>query len=395
LTCEVSSVTHHIGSDTVGLVKTIALLWLPIVAGCGRLQFDPSTPDVGPAAALDHLTCGAPARFSVGAAPARLGALATPQGYNVFLADGAGNVHGFTYEFEAGTLVPRLEDVPLTSNANGPIAAIALGDQRLLAVSYGRPSATGTQLVPLDAQLVLRGQPVQQEGWFGGASTIATTRNGAIALLGQLGAKEVDAKLVSPLGTDLGAAHPLIDKADAAGQPTILPVATGFLVAWAASAPSPDQIRAEILDEQFAITTPATPISTGTQFDAVLPRVGYSAASDSYVFAWVEKTSTGDQIGISVRDGHLQETQHVMIGPGYAPAVVGGDTDFLIVWQNGTQLAAARITPSGKFTLLSIMGSSTGKFAAWDLVVRNGQPAVAWVETGGAGANLRLDPLCN
>jgi len=128
--------------------------------------------------------------------------------------------------------------------------------------------------------------------------------------------------------------------------------------------------------------------------DSEIPRVAYAAVSDSYVFTWIEKTSMGDQIWISLRDGSLGETQHLMLGYGYAPAIVAGDNDFLMVWEAGTQLDGARVTADGKVTLVSIMGSG-GKLAAWNLVVHNGQPAVVWVETGGTGPNLRLDPLCN
>src|SRR4051812_1115728 len=98
-------------SATVPDVKAIAMLMLPIVAACGRMGFDPADPAPDPA--LDHLACGAPVRFSVGATTSHLGASATPHGYNVFTVDNTGEVRGFTYEFETGTLVARLSDVPL------------------------------------------------------------------------------------------------------------------------------------------------------------------------------------------------------------------------------------------------------------------------------------------
>lgn len=400
-----SSVTRRRRSARVRDVKTIAMLVLPIVAACGRMGFDPPPADPDPdAPLLDHLACGAPARFSVGDTTTRLGAITTPLGYDVVTVDDAGEVHGFTYEFETGQLVSRLSDVPLTSNALGPIGSLTLGDQLLLVVPYGVPAQTGpqltpvgTRLIPLDVQLTKRAQVVEHEGWFGAFNSLAPTSSGKLAFLGQLANGEVDAKFVSPLGADLGAAHPVIDASERIGLQTILPTPAGFLVAWEADTPTPNEVRAEILDEQFAVQTPSTTISFETQFDSDIPRVAYSADSDTYVFAWMEKTSMGDQVWISVRDGSLRETQHLMLASGYAPAIVAGDNDFLIVWQDGSQLAAARITADGKVTPLRILGSAStnSKFTAWDLVVHNGQPAVAWVETGGTGANLRLDPLCN
>jgi hypothetical protein len=47
----------------------------------------------------------------------------------------------------------------------------------------------------------------------------------------------------------------------------------------------------------------------------------------------------------------------------------------------------------GRITPVSVPNTN-GTAAAWDLVVHNGQPAVAWVEAGGTGPNLWLDPLC-
>lgn len=387
-------------------MKTIATLVLPIVAACGRLGFAPppaGDPDPD-AMLLDHLACGAPARFSVGAATTRLGAITTPRGYSVITVDGTGEVRGFTYEFETGKLVSRLSDVPLTSNALGPIGSLTLGDQLLLAVPYGVPAQAnpqltpvGTRLIPLDAQLAKRAPAIDHEGWFGAFNSLAPTSSGKLAFLGQLASGEVDAKFVSPLGVDMGAAHPVIDQAEHIGLQTILSTAAGFLVAWEADTPSPNEVRAEILDDQLAVKTPSTTMSFEAQFDSDIPRVAYQAASDTYVFAWMQKSSMGDQVWISVRDGSLRETQHLMLGSGYAPAIVAGENDFLVVWEGGSSLGAARITPDGKVTPLRILGSASisSKFAAWDLVVHNGQPAVVWVETGGTGDNLRLDPLCN
>jgi len=351
-------------------VKTpAALLLIPVVAACGRLGFEPgagSDPvDPVPDGGLDRLTCGAPAQFSVGATTSYLAAAATPHGYHVFTVDDAGDVRGFTYAFDTAGLVPQLADVALASDATGSIGAVSRGDEVVLAMPYGRPDPIGTQLIPLTAQLTSGGDPAKQADWFGSFSALAATPGGDLAFLGQLGNGEVDAKLVSPVGIDLGAPRPVIDAADGVTMPTILPTATGFVVAWSASAPTPNEVRAEILDAQLAITTPPTAVSTMTQFDPEVPRMGYLAAADTYLFAWAQKTGgTSDQVWVSLRDGSLRETQNLMIGSGFSPAIVAGDQDFLLVWEDGPQLGAARVTADGQVTPVSVLGSG-GKFTAW------------------------------
>jgi hypothetical protein len=383
----------HRHSGTFTLVKTLALLLIPLTAACGRWGFDQAASSAAPDDPPVRLACGAPAKFSVGTTTSELTAAATPDGYNVFAVDNNGDVHGFTYQFETDTLGPLRGDVSVESGATGPIGSLALGDQFLLAMQYGRPSAKGTELLPLDAQLTARAQPSKTDAWYGSFSSLASANSGEIAFLGQLSNGEVDAKLVSPLGVDLGAAHPVISESEDASMPTILPAGTGFLVVWGASSPAPNEVHAEILDRQLAITTPATKISFDKNFDSDVPRAAYSSATDSFAFAWMEKTD-GDQIWVSLTDGKLHETQHMKLGYGSLPAIAAGDKDFLVVWENNMQLNGARVTADGGVTPVGILGSG-GKSVAWDLVVNNGQPAVVWVESGGTGPNLRLDPLCN
>lgn len=379
----------------------VSLTIIPLVAACGRLGFrDAPAPDAEPADAPppDRLTCGAPARFAIPATTARLAAAPTAHGYQLFTIDNLGDVHGQAYEFTAGALVARVTDAPVGADATGVLDATPVGDGALLVMPYGRPSATGTTVIPLDGKLEPRGAAQQLEGWFGGPGAIATSSTGAIAMLGTLTTGEVDVKLVSPLGVELAAQRPVVSKADAATQPTIVAGATGYVVTWSANAASPNEVRAELLDAQLAVTDPAVPISAAAT-EAFLPRVAYAAGRDTYLFAWTEKAGgSGDVIGLSLRDGKLGATRGaVRFAPkGANPRIVAGTDDFLVVWDDFVQpsrLDAARITADGVVTPMPITGTGA-KAVTWDVVVRGGQPALIWVEGDAAGANVWLDPVC-
>jgi hypothetical protein len=381
-----------------------SLAILLLVGACGRLGFrDVPPPDA--AAAIDapppdKLTCGAPARFEIAGMPDRVAAAPTARGYQVFAIDAAGDVRGVAYEFQAGALVARGADVPVGSDATGALGATAVEGGVLVVMPYGRPDASGTAVLPLDGRLAPRAMPQRLAGWFGGPGTITTSTTGEIAMLGTLANAEVNVQLVSPLGVELTAQRPVVPKTDAATQPTIVAAGAGYVVTWSANATSPNQVRAALLDSKLTMTSLVTPISAAID-DAFLPRVAYAAARDTYLFAWTQKLAAGgDAIGLGMRDGELGDTRGAVsyTPTGARPAIASGSDDFLVVWQDTEQpsgLAAARITTDGVITPMPIAGDGDGaKAVSWDVVVRDGQPALVWVEGGGAGARLWFDPLC-
>jgi hypothetical protein len=380
-------------------MRTPVALSVLSLAACGRLGFrdvpaDAPVVEVAPDAP-SLLTCGAPERLALAGATS-IAAVATAAGYLVVSIDAAGNVRARTAAVRGGALVTAA-DAPIASDASGTVSAIAAADGALIVLPYGRPTATGTAVLALDASLGVVGTPARFDGWIAGPGAVARAASGELTIAVTLPSGEVDVAHVGATGELVGAAAPAVSKTEAATLPTVVAGPAGVTLAWSANAASPNQVRAGRIDDLVNGAT-ATPISTGP-FDAFVPRVAYAAASDSYLFAWMEKASGGDVIGFALRDGKLGARAAVSFTPpGNRPAVVAGDHDFLAVWQDdaaASGLAAARITADGAIMPMTIPGAG-GKALAWDVVVRDGQPAVAWLENTGAATppTLWLDPVC-
>jgi hypothetical protein len=181
--------------------------------------------------------------------------------------------------------------------------------------------------------------------------------------------------------------------------PTIVPVGANFLVVWNALV-GPSALHAQIFDDKLVPQTLIKKVSFDQSTSTESARAAYAAAADRYLIAWHQKASmgSGDEVWISLRDGSLAEIKTARVASqGIFPAIAAGDTDFLVVWQDGgspSHLGATRIAMDGTVTPVGVPDTG-GTAAGWDVVVHNGQPAVAWVETGGTGPNLWLDPLCH
>jgi hypothetical protein len=227
----------------------------------------------------------------------------------------------------------------------------------------------------------------------------------------------VDVTRVSPTGAKLDGPYTIIDDATRAYVPTVVPAASGFLVAWIALSVSPRRVQAELISDQLAVTTPPIEISTAgptspiTVNDALSLRAAYLSGADRFLFTWYQKISGGDQVVISLRDrdgdgdGRSDlATAHELIAlstQGINPVVVAGSDDFLVVWKAGDlkTLRAARVSSEGEVTPVGVNGTG-GLPVAWDLVVRNDQPALVWIEAPEApessnSGTLRIDPLCH
>jgi hypothetical protein len=390
------------------VVAPLALL-LPLTA-C-RFDFDPVPARPGDAApdAPPVLPCGAPAHFSLpvpagagsgSGSPVTLSAIAataTVDGYAVLAVDGTGDVHGFSYAFDGALLGPRAANAPVFSGATGTATAIDTGDGLLAAIAYGRPDSVGTDLISLDAQLAPQGTPQRYPAWYTLDSAIAGTSGGALVFIGGQSNDDVMARRVSPTGTDLGPSRKVIDGAEGISVATIIPAGARFLVTWDATTPSPNQVRAEVIDDLLSVVVPPTTINPGAMFDGNNPRAGYAAAADRFLIAWSFKTSSSDELWVSLRDGQLTEQRAVRLSThGVQPRVAAGKDDFLVVWKdtNTTSwLAAARVRFDGSVVPLVVSGNG-GKALGWDLTTRAGQPALIWIESA-AAPDVWLDPLCN
>lgn len=396
-------------------MRTPAILIVALAAACGRGRFDvlPQSPEpdaavdsVAPDAAPPVLSCATPPRFSISAAATQLSATARLHGYDVFTVDGTGQVQGFSYAFDTDNLATaklgaQASDVPVATNATGSLGAFPLGDDVLVAMPYGRPTSTGTALIPLDAQLGSRGAPAMHDGSYGAGSALARNSNGTLAFATQLSLKAIDLRLVSALGTEVGPAQKVqvTDGTTDMTSPTVIAVGASFLVVWNAEV-SPSELHAQIFDDQLVPQTMIKKVSFDQTGGTQSPRAAYAPAAARYLFAWHQKVSigSGDEVWISLRDSSLTEIQATRVASqGILPAIAAGDNDFLVVWQDGggsSHLGATRVAMDGKVTPVGVADTG-GTAAGWDLVVYNGQPALAWVEAGGTGPNLWLDPLCH
>lgn len=330
-----------------------------------------------------------------------LAAAASDTEYYLLAVDSAGDVHGFSLGFDGDQLVPRTINAPVLSGATGAAAAVDTPGGVLAAIEYGRPDPAGTELVPLDTQLQppANGAPQMNAAWYTLDGAIAHAPDGTLAFLGVSSGGGAQAKRVSTTGTDLGVAHQVVDPSEGVSVATIAAAGAGFLVTWVASAPTTNEVRAEILDPQLSVTVPATTINQGAMFDGADPRAAYAASADRYLFAWWFKTSTADELWVSLRDGQLNELHAVRLSTrGVQPRVIAGKDDFLVAWKDTgmtstSGIAAARVRFDGSFDSLVVTGNG-GKAIGWDLATRAGQPVLVWFESSST-LTAWLDPLCN
>lgn len=381
------------------MLRSLALGSLALAA-CGRGNFDRLV-DAVPDAAPPVLSCTAP-QFSIGDASLGFAAIATQRGYDVFAVDGSGMLVGSAYAFDTSNpatvqLVTEVSDKLMHADVNGQLAVVAIGDDVLVAAGYGKPPV-GTELLAFDAQLEPRATVVPRDGVFGTAGSLARNRNGALVFAGQPSLQKVELQAVSPLGVDVAGTPPATvnEGGNDLNNPSVLAVDSKFLAVWNAPG-SPSVVHAQLFDEQLASPS-AVPVQvsptqmTNTEF----PRAAYAQAADRYLIAWHQKAAASDEVWFSLRDGALGEIKSErLVARGVFPAIVAGDSDFLVVWQDGSmqpRLSGARITMDG--TVSYVAPDSGATAAGWSLVTHNGQPALIWVEAGSTRSTLWLDPLC-
>jgi hypothetical protein len=344
------------------------------------------------------LACGAPIKFPLATAPTTITATATAAGYNLITGDAVG-VHGFSYKFVDAKLVADRGDVLLFTGPSGELSSIANGDQSLLSVTSGMPMLDTTTVIALDAQLGKVGMPAVHDAWVGGLGSLARGTTGILALLGiKFDTGEIDAQAIVGDGASSGPPHVL---APAGSSPTVAAAGADFLVTWDAHSEASGKVHAAVhtLTGDSIVTKVAPQIlSTDPANDAFNARGDYSAATDTYLFAWMQKPGTpADQIRISRRDHELNEVGIAQnIGNGNLPYVVAGKDDFVVAWRiDDVRLGAARVRPDGSILPVEIVGTAQHAIAM-DLVVREGQPVLVWVEADtSGGATVRFDPLCN
>ncbi len=392
-------------------VRKLGIVMAVVVgAGCrvgfqerpdGQPPVDAIPPD-GPAL----LACGQAARFPMAKAPLQLAATATTDGYNLITSDGS-EVRGFAYRFVDDALVAQRGDVPLFTGVVGEITTIATGGQTLLGVTSGPPAGAAggnfgpiydtTTLIPLDAQLDPAAAPATHSAWIGGTGSLARNASGALGFLGtKVPSDEIDVRIVAADGTARGPSHVVIPGGGI--SPSLTAAGDEFLVVWSKYADFANVYASlsTITSESSLPRVQPIVINKASMNDAFNARAAHLPASGTSLIAWTQKPGDPlDHIWISLRDRDLNEIVTKEIGEGNQAMVVAGERDFLVAWRvDGIRLAAARVTPEGVVQPVTIEGTARDAVGL-DLVVRNGQPALVWIEASDAGgATVRFDPLC-
>jgi hypothetical protein len=390
----------------VRTVRTLGfLVVVPLLAAC-RFGFQdqpdsqppppPPAIDAAPDAPPPVLACGRPARFPMATAPTFVTATATASGYNLITGDASG-VHGFAYNFVDNTLVADRGDVLLFRGATGELSTIANGDHTLVGVTSGTP-LNSTSVIALNAQLVTLGMPATHDTWIGGLGSLARNSTGTVAFLGtKVDSSEVDAQVIADDGAASGPPHIVVPDGT---SPTIAASGADFLVTWNAANSVHAAVHTLTSDSIVTKVGAQTISSSDPLNEAFNARGAYSAASDTYLFSWMQKPGDPlDHILMSLRDRGLNELGGGPqdIGMGNMPIVVAGKDDYLVAWRiDAVRLGAARVKPDGSVLPVPIEGTAQNALGM-DLVVREGQPALVWIESDvtGGGATVRFDPLCS
>lgn len=324
-----------------------------------------------------------------------IAATAGANGYHLLAVDSTGAVQGFAFPFDGPQPAPGAT-APVFMGATGVLAATDTPNGVLAAIEYDRPNPTGTALVPLDAQFAPVGTQQKDTAWYSLDDTLAHTDDGKLMFVGTQSDVTV-AKRVSASGTDLTGSQQIVDPTETASVPTIAGAGANFVVTWVAkSMVSPNLVRAEVIDPQLSVIVPPTTINPNPDHDGQNPRGAYATSAGLYLFAWSFKTSSSEELWVSLRDAKLKELRPIQLSPhGVQPRVVAGKDDFLVAWKdtNTTSgIAAARVRFDGSVVPLVVSGNG-GIALGWDLTTRAGQPALIWIENG-LTPGLWLDPLC-
>lgn len=397
------------------------VLALPVaLAACGRIGVDAIAPDgsvMEPDASPDAppdapppptLACGTPVTFALNGSTDGLFATATPTGYAMFTRDVEGNVLGFTYDFDGtGLLKAGVRRKAIGSEATNVLIPVAMGSDLLLAMPYGLDQSTGTDLFWLDAQLTARTANPTRYDRIAPAGGLVRNAQGVAALLTQTIAPDdmtdelTEARLVTAAGNE-SAVPAAIANATNSDFPSLAPHAKGFIATWFAPR-VPQGIKAVHLDNTLAVTS-TEPTLISSDLDASQVRAAYLAAADRYLFVWFRKTDTGaDEVVMTMRNGDLSAIENfppeiLLSGTdrAFEPVVVAGNDDFLVAWETVREdgatfdVAAARVSKKGEVFRPTIARTG-GETIAWDLVVKDGQPALVWLEDP---ASLRFDAVC-
>jgi hypothetical protein len=227
--------------------------------------------------------------------------------------------------------------------------------------------------------------------------SLATSPSGQLAFANvDVATQAVLVRRIDALGTYRAA--PVTVTTDVSTYAMLGPATPGFIAQWNVMQAGADPLMIALLDETFAIVAgPIQVNNNGTGQGPGRPRVVWAAESDTYLITWHEKNGVDDDVWFQLRDGNLDPiTVPAILGlHGIKSEVSTDGTAFWVSWKDLTTgvLFAASISPTGVMTPRTVT-TSGGLPSQWTMLRSGTQPVLVWLETGGSGPDLWIDPLC-
>jgi hypothetical protein len=387
-------------------MRWVVLVCGVVSAGCGRWGFDSqdeaAPPDSlveadAPSVAPTGFVCNEPQRFASSGAPiSAMTAVATSSGNAVFMADTAGNLAGWTYQNADGMLLPTSANVAIDTDVTSTISAAAQGNSIVVSAIKGLAASTGTSLYPRDKLGSSRG-PVAQYTEFGADRALAVSPGGQFALAHiDVASRELRLRAIDTLGN--GGSQVVVAPAlELASYATIGSGSSGYVVQWNAGNTSPSSVRIALVDQDFGVVAGPVTANGQTTEGPISPHVLWAKTSDTYLATWHEKNGSDDDVWYQLRGPDLAPItiSAVLSSSSCCTDIATDGVDFWITWLDfaGNKLVAARISATGVVTQRSVM-SSGGTPVKWTMLQSGLQPVLVWIESGGTGPEMWIDPLC-
>jgi hypothetical protein len=372
-------------------------LWL--VAACGRFGLDTPTPPTVDAntSGVALLPC-TPTRFASGVSSVTaLAAAAQPDGYTLFTTDAAGNVRGWAYAFQNGSLAATAANVGLDTGATGALGAVSIGTSVVLSSETGMPTATGTTLYGLDGTTLVQQRSAGRAQQFAATRPLAASGvDGSLAFVTvDAVTAEVSARKITANGSDSSSPIAIVGAAAMASDVSIATAPGGYAVSYTTSATTPRQVELELLDTNLAVIAGpvAVDAASGDEFRSVV-----ASSGGQLLVAWHAKKTT-DEVWFALFGPSLVPiSSATMLATSGSQTVAAGDAaGFTLAWlvYNPTpnHLDGAHVAPDGTVAPRTI-ATSGGTPSAWALLSRAGQAALAWIESSGNGPDLYFDAMC-
>jgi hypothetical protein len=368
-----------------------AVVWV-VTTACGRLGFDPVAPDVFDAprpvdAAPALLPCSVPTS-SAGAVSGTADQLVVIAQGNELVAlttDNSQVLRSWTFAIsDTGGVVPGAMGASVATDATGTLAIAPFGTSTLAA--WSTPSTAWSQLDPAGQGIGMLMTLAQAPA---SGAVAASGVDGTLALLTIGSNGEVDGVRLDTSGALNGAPVAVVAAAVGAQSVRISPAATGYAITY--TDPRPAVATREVMLLDGSLATVAGPVAASTDpYDAEDGQVAWAPASNTYLAAWGDKTTTADEVSFRVFDAQLTplaSTATVLESGVDTGGLQSDGQGFWTVTEASDELRVDRITATGAVTAQPAVPVMARGAA---VAMRAGQPVVAWLSQG----MLSVEGLC-